>query len=62
MNWGRILRTMAWNAVLGVVALAFFRWAFFPDLPLWWPLLLAIVFGFPGTLAAVLIWWYLGGA
>lgn len=62
MDATRFLRGLAWNAVFGILALLVLRATLVPGMPLlWWPLLLAAVFGFPGTIAAVLIFVYLQG-
>jgi hypothetical protein len=55
-----LLRYLVWNAILGLVALWIVRTVWLPRLPLVWPLVLAAVFGFPGVLLSVLLWFYLG--
>jgi hypothetical protein len=57
VHWFRTARILAWNAVAGILLLELVRYLWLPTLPiLWWPLALAVIFGFPGTIVAILLW------
>lgn len=59
MDVSRFLRGLAWNAVVGLLLLLVIRALWVETMPLaWWAILLAAVFGFPGTIVAVLLWVY----
>lgn len=51
-------RYFIWNSILGLLVFLLVNnvWPKLGMPILWWPLLLAVIFGIPGALAAILLW------
>lgn len=53
----RRARVLVWNSIVGILLFLLMNEVFGLDIPyVAWPLLLAVVFGVPGALAAILLW------